>query len=189
MNNILPFASVIIFLIVQRLSELFLARGNERWMKQQGAVEFGRNHYRYLVLLHVLFFVVLTLEKWLLHRGVSPVWQGLVLLLITIEGLRIWVIATLGRFWNTKIIIIPEVKVIKKGPYRFIKHPNYLVVSMEFIVVPFLFNCYLTACLFTILNAMVLRVRITEEEKALSMLTMYKNDFKGYYRFIPKIVK
>ncbi|WP_462411978.1 isoprenylcysteine carboxyl methyltransferase family protein [Neobacillus sp. Marseille-QA0830] len=189
MNGISPFTSLFIFLLLQRFSELCLAKSNERWMKQQGAVEFGSNHYRYLVTMHGLFFVILGLEKLLSNRGLSTVWPGLVFLLILIEGLRIWAIAALGRLWNTKIIIIPKINVIKKGPYRYIKHPNYLVVFLEFIVVPLLFNCYFTAFLFTILNGIMLTVRIAEEEKALSMLTMYKHAFKGYHRFIPKIVK
>ncbi|WP_042457697.1 isoprenylcysteine carboxyl methyltransferase family protein [Neobacillus dielmonensis] len=189
MNDLVPFFSLFLFLIVQRFSELVLAKNNERWMKQRGGIEFGSNHYRYMVIMHGLFFLILILEKWLLNRSLSPAWQGLVLLFLMIEGLRIWAITALGRLWNTKIIIIPNIKVVKKGPYRFIKHPNYLVVSMEFLVVPILFQCYSTACLFTILNVIMLSVRITEEEMALGKLTRYKEDFKGFRRFVPRIVK
>ena len=87
--------------------------------------------------------------------------------------IRVWAITSLGRYWNTKIIVLPGAKMVNKGPYRFLKHPNYLVVTIEFIVIPLLFEAYFTAFFFSLLNGIILRIRIAAEEKALYQLTGY----------------
>jgi len=189
MIDLLLFIIVISFVILQRTVELFVAKGNEKWMKQQGAVEFGEKHYKYMVIMHVLFFVVLATEKILLERGLSQVWPIVFGLFCFAQFMRIWVITSLGKYWNTKIIVLQGAKVVRKGPYRFLKHPNYFVVAIELIVVPLLFNAYYTAFLFTVLNVIMLMVRIPEEEKALQALTEYEGVFQDCNRFIPRIVK
>jgi methyltransferase len=189
MNDVLPFLGLVGFIVLQRLVELRIAKGNEKWMKQQGALEFGLVHYRYMVLMHVLFFVSLVSEKVLLNRGLSPVWPLLLFIFILVQLMRIWVLSSLGKYWNTKIIVLAGANVIRKGPYRFIKHPNYLVVAIELVVVPLLFNAYFTASLFTILNVIMLMIRIPMEEKALRELTEYAGTFQSINRFLPKVVK
>lgn len=189
MNNMLPFTIFLCIVMIQRILELFLAKSNEHWLKKQGGLEFGSRHYRYMVIIHVLFFALFIIEKLLFNRTLSPVWPGVLFVFITAQAVRIWAIASLGRFWNTKIIVLPNAKVCKQGPYRYLRHPNYLVVAVEFAAIPLLFNAYLTACLFTVINVIVLAVRIPEEEKALRSLTAYEAAFQECHRFIPRFVK
>lgn len=184
-----PFLFLYGFIVSQRIIELFIAKSNEKWMKQRGAIEFGVKHYRFIVMLHVLFFVTFFLEKRLFNQGISSVWPLFLFVFLLAQIIRVWAITSLGKFWNTKIIVLTNANVIRKGPYRFIKHPNYLVVAIELAVVPLLFNCYLTAVLFTILNGFILMVRVPEEERALYELTEYKDTFEETNRFIPKVVK
>jgi methyltransferase len=124
------FIIIVTIVILQRLGELVIARKNERWMKAKGAMEYGEEHYRYIVIMHSLFFVSLILEVIFFEKGLSPQWPLLLSLFLLTQGLRIWSLLSLGRFWNTKIIILPKAKVIKKGPYKYIKHPNYAVVAI-----------------------------------------------------------
>jgi methyltransferase len=189
MKDIIPFLVFFSIVILQRLIELLIARKNEKWMKAQGAMEFGRNHYQYMVCMHIIFFTSLCIEKIALNREISSLWPFLLVFFLLVQGIRIWVITSLGRFWNTKIIVLPNSEVVRKGPYRLIKHPNYLVVSVELIVLPLLFKAYATAILFTLLNMVILSIRIPQEEKALEMLTKYEESFQERNRFIPKLVK
>jgi methyltransferase len=182
------FLILITILIFQRLLELIIARRNEKWMKGLGAIEFGKNHYQYIVIMHTLFFLVLPIEKISFSRELSPVWPLFGSVFIMAQLIRVWAISSLGRYWNTKIIVLPKVDVVRKGPYRFIKHPNYLVVSVELLVVPLLFDAYITACLFTILNVIMLSIRIPAEEKALRELTEYEGNFGSCNRFLPKLL-
>ncbi|MEH7075510.1 isoprenylcysteine carboxyl methyltransferase family protein [Neobacillus drentensis] len=189
MNGFSLFQIIISLIILQRLIELGIANRNEKWMRQQGAIEFGVKHYRFMVLLHVLFFLSLLAEKVYWNKGLSQNWPLLLSAFLLAQLIRVWVISTLGRYWNTKIIVLRDAQVIKKGPYRYIKHPNYFVVAIELLVIPLLFNLYITACLFTILNAVILMIRIPEEEKALKELTEYECRFQDCNRFLPRLVK
>ncbi|MGG1675205.1 isoprenylcysteine carboxyl methyltransferase family protein [Neobacillus sp. NRS-1170] len=189
MKDILPFTLLFSFIIFQRIVELLVAKNNESWMMQRGAIEFGEGHYRFMVLMHSLFFISLLLEKLLFNRGLSIVWPLILIIFVLAQLFRIWVIASLGRFWNTKIIVLPDAPAIRKGPYRYMKHPNYFVVTIELLVIPSLFSAYLTAFLFMIINAIMLDIRIREEENALKSLTEYEGTFKDCHRFIPKFIK
>lgn len=189
MNDLFSFFILLGFIVFQRIVELRIANKNEKWMKQQGAIEFGQKHYRYMVTMHSLFFISLIIEKIFMNLGRSPFWPFLLLVFLFAQVNRIWVITSLGRFWNTKIIVLKNANVIRKGPYRFIKHPNYMVVAIELAVVPLLFNAYFTASLFTILNLLMLMIRIPEEEKALIEFTEYAGTFQDCNRFLPKVVK
>lgn len=177
-----------LFVVCQRLVELKFAKRNERLMKEKGAMEFGQEHYGYMVSMHVAFLLSILLEVLFLSKEISPLWPVLFTLFIGAQLMRVWSILTLGQYWNTKIIILPNADVVKKGPYRFIRHPNYLVVSLEIIVFPLLFQAYFTAFIFSILNAWMLSVRIPLEEKALKYTT---SDYSYYVqeksRFTPKI--
>lgn len=161
----MAFIVFISFIILLRISELILSKSNEKWLLQNGAIEFGQHHYVYIVALHVFFIISLIIEY-----STTQVRELNVYLLVTyfiILSLKAWVILSLGKFWNTKIFHIPSYPLIKKGPYNFIKHPNYLIVISEIAIIPLIFNLYYTAIIFTFLNSIMLYVRIKEENKAL----------------------
>lgn len=161
------FTVFILFLIGLRVGELLLARRNERWLLQHGAVEYGQKHYPYIVALHALFFVSLITE----YIFTSPKSFSLPLLLLyfLLLAFKAWVLFSLGRFWNTKIFRIPNYPLVKKGPYRFMKHPNYVIVIAEIALIPLIFHLYITAVVFSVLNGLMLYVRIREENKALKL--------------------
>lgn len=160
----------IAILIIQRLSELFLARRNEKYVRSHGAREYDAKGYKVIVLMHIAFFISLIAEYVLLGRTLSSYWPALLILFLLTQILRYWAISTLGYYWNTKILVTPGSRAIISGPYKYIKHPNYLAVVVEIAVIPVLFSCYITAVLFTIINLIVLKRRIKIEEKALSTL-------------------
>ncbi len=161
------FAVLFGFLLLQRLCELVLAERNRRWAMQQGGRETGQGHYPLLVGLHVLFYASLSLEYAFLSRAWNRFWPVWLLIFILAQSLRVWAIASLGRLWNTRIIVVPELKPVAKGPYRFIRHPNYAVVAVEVFVIPVMCGAYFTAILFSVLNAILISIRIREEEHAL----------------------
>lgn len=161
------FAVFVGFLILLRLGELLLARKNERWLLQHGAVEYGKKHYRYIVMLHVLFFISLITEYIFTSTGYYSI--TLLLLYFLLLGFKAWVIFSLGKYWNTKIFRISSYPLVKKGPYKFMKHPNYVIVVAEVALIPLIFHLYITAIVFSILNAGMLYVRIREENKALKL--------------------
>ncbi len=171
---------------MQRLVELVVAKRNEWWMKNRGAKEFGQEHYRIIVCLHAMFFVVFFIEVQARHAELSPVWPFFLSLFFLTQFLRVWAIASLGKCWNTKIIILPEAPIVEKGPYRFLKHPNYLVVIMEFMIIPCMYQAYLTAIVFSVLNGFILAVRIPMEEKALHEHTEYPISTGLKWRLSPK---
>ncbi|WP_330948964.1 isoprenylcysteine carboxyl methyltransferase family protein [Virgibacillus sp. MG-45] len=163
---------LLIFIILQRLVELVIARNNEKWMKERGGVERGEDHYKWFIILHFLFFLSLLVETHLHGRSAYPFSFFLFSLFFIAQICRIWCIYTLGRFWNTKIIVLPRVALIKKGPYKYVKHPNYFIVGIELFVIPMLFGAYATAIVFPILHLLLLRIRIPREEKALTKVSL-----------------
>lgn len=170
----LIFTGVFILLVFQRLIEVYIAKKNEKWMKEQGAREVGRNHYKYIVMLHVFFLFAVAVEAILRGFTLSFIWSVMLFVFLLAQGLRVWTISSLGRFWNTKIIVLQDADVVRKGPYRFLKHPNYVIVALEILSLPLIFSSYFTAIVFTVLNAvLLLRVRIPAEEKALKESTNY----------------
>jgi methyltransferase len=171
------FIIFISIIILQRGAELAVARSNEKWMKGRGAVEFGQRHYPWIVAVHSSFFVCYLLEVIIYEKNLSPFWPILLILFFLTQAGRIWALISLGKYWNTKIIVLPGAEVVRRGPYRFIKHPNYAIVAAEFLVIPLMFQAYITAALFTLLNLVVLSVRIPAEEKALKHLTEYEDAF------------
>ncbi|MDP4083503.1 MAG: isoprenylcysteine carboxylmethyltransferase family protein [Bacillota bacterium] len=181
----LVFISCITF---QRMIELIIASHNEKWMKNQGAIEFGKQHYHYIVSMHLLFFISFIGEKVIFNHGLTAWWPIFLIIFLMTQMMRIWALHSLGRYWNTKIIVLPNTNVVRNGPYRFIKHPNYLIVSMEIILIPLFFKAYITATLFTLLNIWILSIRIPEEENALKNFTEYEGTFQNCNRFLPKLL-
>ncbi len=171
------FICVVGFIIFQRILELLVARNNEKWIKSKGGYEVGANHYPYMVAIHIGFFISLIIEFMVFKQAVSRFWLLLFVVFISLQIMRVWVIASLGRFWNTKILVLPGAHVVKKGPFHFIRHPNYVVVTSEIIIIPLMFEAYFTAIVFTLLNIIILSVRIPKEEAALREVTDYKEVF------------
>lgn len=155
---------VLAFVTLQRLGELLLSRRNTARLLENGAIEVAPGHYPLIVGLHTLWLGglwVLTLT-----RGLTP---DLLLLAIfvVLQGLRVWVLTSLGPRWTTRIIVVPGERLIASGPYRYLSHPNYWVVIGEILVLPLAFGLVWYAALFSILNLAVLWVRIHAESKAL----------------------
>jgi methyltransferase len=157
-------AYAIIFLVVlQRLGELVLANRNTRRLKAQGAVEIGAAHYPLIVLLHTAWLLAVL---WLLPAGLEISWPWLAIFVL-LQAARIWVIASLGPYWTTRIISVPGAPLVRRGPYRFVRHPNYLVVAGEILALPLAFHEILVAIFFSLANAAILFWRIREEETGL----------------------
>lgn len=154
---------------LERLAELALTRRHRAWALARGGVEVGADHYRWMVAVHTLFLVACPLEVWLLERPfVAPLGAAMLLLVAAAMALRYWVVATLGRRWTTSVICIPDLPLVTGGPYRFLSHPNYLAVVVEIAALPLVHGAWLTALVFSLANAVVLRVRIRVEDAALA---------------------
>lgn len=150
----------------QRLLELGVARANERWAHDHGAQEYGRSHYPLFFVLHPAWMLGLLLEG-RAARGEVRLWA--LLLFVLAQPLRLWVIRSLGRYWNTRILIVPGGQRVTRGPFRYIKHPNYAVVALELATAPLAVGAWRTALAFTVLNAaLLLLIRIPAEERALA---------------------
>ena len=156
--------SIVVLALVslQRLGELVLAQWNTRRLLAQGAIEVGANHYPLIVGLHSAWQAGLWVLAW--DRPVSLPWLAVFAVL---QLLRVWVIATLGHRWTTRIIVLSGAPLVRRGPYRFLNHPNYVVVAAEIAVLPLAFGLAAFAILFSLLNAAVLWIRIRAEGQAL----------------------
>lgn len=161
---------IIAILAIQRLIELLIARRNERIVRANGACEYDEKGYKLIVVMHIAFFISLISEYVFFGKTLNNYWIPLVILFLLAQALRYWAISSLGYYWNTKILVTPNTSPISRGPYKYIKHPNYLAVIVEIAVIPLIFSCYLTFIIFTILNLIVLKRRIRIEEQALSTL-------------------
>ena len=150
---------------VQRLAEVVYAERNTRALRGRGAVEVGRGHYPLIVVLHAAWLIAIVL--WLPVNAMIY-WPALALFILLQLG-RTWVIATLGPYWTTRIITLPEAPLVRSGPFRFVRHPNYLVVTGEIAMLPLVFGEVHVAIVFTILNAAMLAWRIREEDAALEL--------------------
>ena len=154
---------ILALVTLQRLGELVLARRNTRLLLANGAYEASPGHYPLIVAVHGLWLIAL----WLLAPGRPIVWP-LIALFILLQLARLWVLATLGKRWTTRIIVTPGAPLVAGGPFRFVRHPNYLVVVLEIAVLPLAFGLWELAVIFSLLNAVVLAIRIRAEEKALA---------------------
>lgn len=156
---------------LERLVEVAVSLRNAAWSMAQGGVEHGRGHYPFMVVLHTGFLAACVAEVWLLDRPFLP-WLGVPMLVLALfcQGLRWWCITSLGRRWNTRVIIVPGLPPVTGGPYRWIRHPNYVAVVLEGLALPLIHSAWITALAFTILNAALLIVRIRCENTALASL-------------------
>jgi methyltransferase len=151
------------FLILQRLSELYISSRNEKWLLQNGAIQYGQSHYPYMVAMHTLFILSIITEYNL--RGGTPMSWILLIAFLVVLSFKFWALSSLGKYWNTKIYRIPGVYPVKKGPYKIFKHPNYMEVVCEIAIIPLVFHLYYTAIIFSLLNIAMLTVRIRVENK------------------------
>lgn len=157
---------------LERVAELVVSNRNAAWSLARGGVESGRGHYPFMVVLHTGLLVGALVEVWV-RRPEPPsalAWSMLALVVAS-QGLRWWCISTLGRQWNTRVIVVPGAPRVTGGPYRFIPHPNYVAVVVEGVALPLVGGAWITALVFTVLNAGLLATRIRAEDAALARLT------------------
>jgi methyltransferase len=158
-----PAYLILALVTMQRLGELLLAERNTRRLPANGAHEVGRGHYPFMVAVHAGWLVAL----WLLGPG-PPIHVIPLIVYVVLQVARVWVIATLGERWTTRIIVLPDAPLVRHGPYRWLDHPNYLIVTAEIAVLPLVFGLPVVAMFFSVLNAVVLWVRIRDENEALA---------------------
>lgn len=171
-----PLHLLIPIVIVQRAVELRIARRNEAAARARGAVEYGRDHYAAIVALHTLWIIGMIAEIVVLTRAINPFWPALLAVWLAAQGLRYWAIRSLGPQWNTRVLVVPSEKAVVAGPYKWLRHPNYLAVVIELITLPVLLGAYLTGITASLFNAVLLVIRIRTEERAL------RHSGKGYER-------
>jgi methyltransferase len=159
---------LILAVAVERLVELVVSKRNAKWAFANGGREFGRDHYPVMVATHTALLLGCVLEVWLLDRPFLP-WLGWSMLAVAVAAqiLRWWCIATLGKRWNTLVIVLPDVPLVRRGPYRWLHHPNYVAVVVEGIALPLVHTAWLTALCFTAANTLLLTVRLRVENQAL----------------------
>ena len=168
----IAYAVLIIATGLERVVELVLSARHARVAFASGGVEFGRGHFPWLVALHSGLLLACLAEVFLGDRPFLPAlgWPMFCLVLAS-QALRYWCVATLGQQWNTRVIVVPGAGVVRSGPYRWLRHPNYLAVVVEGIALPLVYTAWITAIAFTLLNAILLLVfRIPTEDRALAML-------------------
>ncbi|MBA3338635.1 MAG: isoprenylcysteine carboxyl methyltransferase family protein [Geodermatophilaceae bacterium] len=169
MDSRVWYAILIAAVVFERLAELVVSQRNAAWALEQGGLESGREHFPSMVALHTGLLAACLIEALVGDRPFVPAlgWPMLVLVGAA-QALRWWCIATLGRRWNTRVIVVPGLALISAGPYRWLRHPNYVAVVFEGIALPLVHTAWLTAIAFTVLNAvLLLRFRIPVEERAL----------------------
>jgi len=163
------YAVLLGLVVVERLAELVLSTRHAAWALARGGVEHGRGHYPPMVVLHSALLVGCLAEAHFLDREFLP-WLGWPMLAVVVlaQALRWWCIATLGRQWNTRVIVVPGLPLVGRGPYRWFRHPNYVAVVAEGVALPLVHTSWMTAVVFTVLNAWLLTVRIRTENAALA---------------------
>ena len=169
MNVVLLVVGVVL-VAVQRLLELALSRRNERRLLARGAVERGSGHYPVMVAVHTLWLAS-TLVEGLVRGPEIPAWWPVPLAaFLLVQPLRYWAILSLEENWNTRVLVVPGGKLVRSGPYRYFPHPNSVVVAVEILTFPLIFGAWITAIVFSLLNAALLYVRIKTENRALREL-------------------
>ncbi len=168
-----PLVFAVALVALQRLLELGLSRRNERILRARSAVERGQGHYPLIVALHTLWLLSTLVEGTL--RGdpdLPALWPLPLALFLLVQPLRYWAILSLGENWNTRILVVPGAKLVRRGPYRYLRHPNYVAVVVEILTFPLIFGAWITALVFSVLNAILLSARIRDENRALAELAV-----------------
>ena len=164
------FTALVAAVGLERLAEMVVSKRHAAWAFARGGVESGRGHFPVMVLLHTALLVGALVEVLAADRPFLPLlaWPMLVLVVLA-QGLRWWCIATLGPQWNTRVIVVPGATLVAAGPYRLLRHPNYVAVVVEGFALPLVHTAWVTAAAFTVLNLALLSVRIRVEEQALGL--------------------
>ena len=155
---------------IQRLLELGLSRRNERILRAQGALERGQRHYPLIVAMHALWLLSTLVEGLLRGPGIPSWWPVPLALFLLAQLLRYWAILSLGEYWNTRVLVVPGARLVARGPYRYLRHPNYVAVAVEIATLPLIFGAWVATLVFSALNAALLYVRINTEDRALAQL-------------------
>jgi methyltransferase len=160
---------LIVAVAAERLVEMVVSVRHARWAFERGGVEYGKAHYPVIVSMHAALLVACAVEVVAADRPFLP-WLGWPMLAVVLaaQALRWWCIVTLGNQWNTRVIVVPGLPLVSAGPYRWLRHPNYLAVVLEVAALPLVHTAWVTAAIFTAANAAVLSVRIRVEERALA---------------------
>lgn len=159
---------LILAVALERVAELVVSRRNARWSFAQGGKEFGRPHYVVMVVVHTALLIGCVVEPWTLHRPfIASLGWPMVAVVALCQGLRWWCITSLGKRWNTRVIVLPHKPLVQQGPYRFLHHPNYVAVVVEGFALPMVHTAWVTALSFTLANAILLMVRVRVENAAL----------------------
>lgn len=169
----LAFVGLVVLVALARLVELRVARRHLAWARARGGVERGAGHYPVMVALHVGLLVGAPLEVWLADRPFVPALAvAMIVLLAAAHALRWWCITSLGPQWNTRVVVVPGLPVVTRGPYRWswLRHPNYVAVVAEGVALPLVHGAWMTATVFTVANLALLTVRVRVEEQALADL-------------------
>lgn len=158
-----PLAWVLALVVFQRLGELALASANTRRLLARGGREVGRGHYPLFILLHAswLLAIALTVPP---EREPNAI---LLLVFLALQLARVWVVSTLGPYWTTRVVTVPDAPLVRRGPFRFLRHPNYWVVGAEILILPLAFGAVWVAVVWSVLNALLIRHRVGVEERAL----------------------
>jgi methyltransferase len=163
------FVVLIALVGLERLAELVVSQRNTAWSLQRGGREYGAGHYPFMVVLHSGLLVGALVEVLVADRPYVPALAWTMLALVALaQGLRWWCITTLGRRWSTRVVVVPGLPLVTGGPYRWLRHPNYVAVVVEGFALPLVHSAWLTALVFTVANAALLRVRIGVEDAALA---------------------
>ena len=170
----------------ERLVELRISRRNAASALEMGGIEYGQRHFRFMTVLHTAFLFGCAAEVLLLKRPFVPFlgWP-MFALAVGVQALRYWAVTSLGSGWNVRVIVVPGQPLSTRGPYRYIRHPNYLAVIIEGLAIPLIHTAWITAAVFSLANALLLTVRIRCEERALLEHGDYRERFAGRRRFVP----
>jgi len=178
MVSVDPYLLLLALIAVQRLVELLITRRHTRDALALGGIEYGQGHFGWMRLLHAAFLVSCAAEVVWLHRPFTPA-LGLPMLALVLaaQALRWWTMRSLGPWWNARVVVVPGMRVVTRGPYRYHRHPNYVAVGVEGFAIPLVHGAWITALVFSLANALLLLVRIRCEEHALLRHTDYGERF------------
>jgi methyltransferase len=169
---VILYYSLIALTALERLAEMLVSNANVKWSLARGGREYGQGHFPAMVALHSCFLAGCILEPWLRGRDAMPATAAFTLAVaVACQVLRWWCITTLGRQWNTRVLVVPGLPRVTGGPYRWFDHPNYVAVAVEGIALPATGGAWLTAALFTIANLFLMRARLHTENRALAALS------------------
>ena len=171
MTGLVAFTVVVLLVAVERVLEMVVSRRNAAWSFERGGVESGQRHFPVMVVLHTLFLVGMLVEAWWRRPDVpAALAWSMVVVAVACQAGRWWCIHALGRHWNTRVIVVPGTPPVLRGPYRLLSHPNYAIVVVEGVALPLVHAAWISAVVFTVLNAALLTVRIRVESQALRSL-------------------